>query len=111
MADYYTNETKWQLSDGYAESAVNLLSDQSFNCPIHFYSSFAALTANSVSSYHITQKATKHLKSILKRYDLNDYYWLGFVHLLTSFDHFLINSSFYIGHAMQMSCFICLVIL
>ena len=82
MADYYTNETKWRLSEGYAESALNLLSDQVFNCPIHFYNSFAALTANSVSSYHITQKATKHHMSAVQRYDLNDYYWLGSVHLL-----------------------------
>ena len=77
MADYYTNETKWELSKGYFESILNLLTDHAYNCPVHFFTNFAAMTANSVSSYYLTYKATKHYASAIRRYDLNDYVWIG----------------------------------
>ena len=77
MADYYTNETRWELSKGYFESILNLVTEQSFHCPIHFFANFAAMTANSVSSYRLTYQATKHFTSELMPYGLNDYVWIG----------------------------------
>ena len=81
LADYYTNETELSLPRGYFDSIANLFSDYTYNCPVHFFSNYAALTAKSVSVYHITQKATKHFGAYsdfqIDDYDLNDYYWLG----------------------------------
>ena len=77
MADYYTNETRWELSKGYFESILNFKSDRTYNCPVHFFANFAAMTANSVSSYYLTYQATKHYAFVIQPYDLNDYVWIG----------------------------------
>ena len=80
MADFYTNESRWQLSDGYFDAYVNAMSDRMFICPIYFFANYAAYTANSVSTYCITQPMSKHYASDFFRYDLNDYAWLKTAH-------------------------------
>ena len=74
MADYYTNEAIFLLPRGYYDSYVNLISDLKFYCPSYFYSYFSALNANSVSSYVVNQKSTKHFNF---NYDINTYSWIN----------------------------------
>ena len=74
MAEYYTDETRWELSKGYYEAITNLGQDYQFDCPAHFYGSYGSKTANSVSAFRITQMPSKHFGSNI--YDLDDS-WAG----------------------------------
>ena len=76
MADFYANESRWELSGGYFGAYMNAVSDRNFNCPIYFFANYAAYMVNSVSTYCITQPMSKHFGSVAYRYDLHDYAWL-----------------------------------
>lgn len=78
MADVYTDERRWMLSKGYYESLENFVNDYSFSCPRYSFSYFAALTANSVYSYYLTEPFSKHYMSSLISYDRSTYAWLGY---------------------------------
>ena len=80
MADFYTNESRWELSGGYYTAYMNVQSDRSYNCPVYFFANYAAYTANSVSTYCISQPMTKHFRSSATGFDLNDYAWLETIH-------------------------------
>ena len=92
MADYYTNETKWKLSKGYYESYNNLNADDGYNCPVHFYSYYSAMSrANSVSTYVITYQIRVHF---MHKYfaSIQNCNWLGTSHADELF--FLFQSPF-----------------
>lgn len=57
-----------------------MLSDWQYACPTQFYSANAAKSANSISSYVITQSPTKHFGSGMYQYDLDDFNWIGPCH-------------------------------
>ena len=80
MANFYTNESRWELSRGYYDSYTNTIADYEFYCPLHFYLNYAALTANSVSSYQINYLETKHLASSNFVFDLDNYSWCTSLH-------------------------------
>ena len=81
MADFYTDEGRWDLTKGYYESFTNLISDWQFVCPTYLYTNFAAFTANSVSAYVITQPSSRHWSSSGGAdYTLDDYNWMGPCH-------------------------------
>lgn len=81
MADFYTDEEKWELEKGYYGSLANLISDWQFVCPAHMYANYAAYTANSVSTYVITQPSSRHWSSSGgSDYTLADYNWMGPCH-------------------------------
>lgn len=79
MADYYTNESMWSLSKGYYESFNNLFADDGFNCPVHFWSYYSAMSqANSVSNYVITYQTRVHFMTVYSK--LKNCSWLGSSH-------------------------------
>ena len=80
MAACYTNESRWDLSDGYFGAYVNAISDRKFIYPIYFFSNYASYTAHSVSTYCITQPMSKHFGSTTYHYDQHDYAWLKTQH-------------------------------
>ena len=80
MVDFYINESRWELSGGYFDALGNALSDRRFICPTYFFANYAAYTANSVSSYCITQPMSKHYESQYSHYDLNDFAYLKAIH-------------------------------
>lgn len=81
LADYYTNETLWKLPNGYSDALNNLLTEHSYTCPNHFFSTFAAMSnANSVYNYVITKEATKHLTALVIDYDLDNFEWVNNCH-------------------------------
>ena len=80
LADYYADESKFELSNGYYESINNFLTDYNFSCSSHFYATYAAMTANSVSTYVITQTPSKHFKGDFVSIDRNVWNWVGRCH-------------------------------
>lgn len=78
MAEYYTNESKFELSDGYYESINNFLTEYNFSCSTHFFAHFAAMTADSVATYVITQVPSKHF--IAGYLAMDSVRWVGRCH-------------------------------
>ena len=80
MADYYTNESAWILPRGYYDPYNNLQGDEGYNCPVHFYSGYSAMSqANSVSNYVITYQTRVHF---MHKYlaSIPNCSWLGTAH-------------------------------
>ena len=80
MADFYTNESRWRLDKGFYDSYTSLCSDSGYNCPVHDFSYYSAMSgANSVSNYVISYKARVHFMSHYVA-TLYPYSWVGTSH-------------------------------
>lgn len=80
MADYYTDESKLMLADGYYTSVNNFVSDLGYAYSYHFFASYAAMTAKSVWSYQITQMPSQHWMGFYRQMGIDVYAWLGLCH-------------------------------
>ena len=79
LADYYTDEARWELANGYFDSITALKTEYLYTCPHHFFSRQASMSANRVFSYVIDKLPTKHFAAH-HQYDLNNYTWLAISH-------------------------------
>lgn len=79
LADYYTNEARWELPNGYFDSITALKTEYLYTCPHHFFSRQASMTANRVFNYVIDKLPTKHFAANIE-YDLHNYTWLAIGH-------------------------------
>ena len=68
------------LADGYYESAHNFISDFGYHYSPHFYAYFAAMTANSVYNYQITQVPSQHWMHFYRQWGIDANSWLGRCH-------------------------------
>ena len=80
LAEYYADESKFELSNGYYESINNFLTEYNFTCGTHFYANYAAMTASAVSTYIITQVPSKHFKTDFISIDRSVWDWVGRCH-------------------------------
>lgn len=79
LASFYTDETKWELPNGYYDAHINALTDHRFNCPIYSFARWAAYSVN-VSVYHINHQMTRHFASANFDYDLSNAAWMRSAH-------------------------------
>lgn len=80
MADYYTNESRLALGDGFYESANSFIADHRYSYAYHFFAYHAAMTAGSVYSYQITQTPSQHWTGYFRPTGPDVYAWLGRCH-------------------------------
>lgn len=79
LADLYTDETRWQLANGYFDAITAVKTEYLYTCAYHFFSKQTSMTANRVFNFIIDKVPTKHFAAYTD-YDLNDYAWLGIGH-------------------------------
>lgn len=83
IAEYYTDESKFELSKGFYDSYIDLRNEYFFKCPNYFYSNYASMNADKVYNYLISYRPTLHFESAVYRLDeklnLSSYSWIGFI--------------------------------